>query len=127
LAVKGAGGATGAFLYDDARRIREIESIVGVKCYPGSLNVQIDESFDWDHNYLLAPILDVADRKLGLDSPWAPRFVRFYPCDIEGVPAFVFRFEGESYPDNFVEVISGWRLRNLVSGPITIEVKCGNN
>ncbi len=112
----GAGGATKAFLYRDGRRMKEIEAILGYEPYPGSLNLVCEADFPWNENYYRAQILDVKDRKLGLESEWAPRWGRFYPVEIgqsffQKTVAHAFRFEGERYPEHFVELIGPTRLR----------------
>lgn len=108
----GAGGATKAFLYQDGRRIKEIAKVLDITPYPGSLNLFCYEDFDWNQLYYRAQILDVKDRAAGFDSEWAPRWMRFYPVRNAGLRAFALRFEGESYPENFVELISNVRLRD---------------
>lgn len=115
----GAGGASRAFEFRAGRRATEIEKILGVRPYPGSLNVRIARDFDWDHGYYRAQVLDLVDRSAGLDSEWAPRWARFYPLDsidAAGTPLFLFRFEGERYPKNFMELISPRRIRDLLGG-----------
>ncbi|MEP9389650.1 DUF120 domain-containing protein [Mesorhizobium sp. KR9-304] len=114
----GAGGATAAFLHADGRRCREIFDILGVLPFPGSLNVQLAEPFDWDRGFYRARVLDVAERGKGLGVEWLPRWARFYPVMVDRAPAFVFRFEGERYPSNFVELIAAERLRDRVDGPL---------
>jgi len=112
LPQDGSGGASKAFNYADGRRIREIEATLGIRPIPGSLNA-MTISFDWDRDYYRAQILDVADRASGLDSKWAPRWARFYPVTFDGIAAFAFRFEGETYLPNFVELIAARRLRDV--------------
>ena len=104
----GAGGASKAFLYADGRRMDEFQSILGVRPVPGSLNVHLTEPFDWESRYYRAQLLDVVDRSAGLDSAWQPRWARIYPLAGE---VFAFRFEGETYQDDFVELIAGRQLR----------------
>jgi CTP-dependent riboflavin kinase len=118
----GCGGATRAFEYAGGRRMDEIEHAIGVRPIPGSLNVRLKYPFHWDHGYYRAPILDVADRKAGLDSEWLPRWARFYPVWVGDMPAHVFRFEGEHYDEQFVELVAGARLRDVVQGD-TIEFR----
>lgn len=110
----GAGGASKAFAFADGRRIKEIKNIMGFEPYPGSLNMELTEPFDWNSEYYRAQVLDVVDRKAGLNSEWAPRWVRIYPCYLKGIRVYAFRFEGEKYPDNFVEVLAPVRLRNII-------------
>jgi len=64
--------------------------------------------FPWDENYFRAQVLDVADRAKGLDSPWVRRWARFYPVRVVGSDSYAvaFRFEGEDYAPNFVEIVS---------------------
>lgn len=107
---KGAGGASKAFLYANERRMDEIESILGVRPIPGSVNLYLNEDFEWGDRYFRGPVLDVAERGKGLDVPWSYRPARFYPVECNGKQAWVMRFEGEAYPLNFVEVISDQRL-----------------
>lgn len=107
----GAGGASKAFAYANGRRMDEIESVLGVRPIPGSMNVDLPEPFQWDARYYRARVLDVADRGAGLDSDWRPRWARFYPVNVDGGPAWAFRFEGEHYPATFVELIADRRLR----------------
>lgn len=117
---KGAGGATKAFEYAEGRRIAEIETALGWRPYPGSLNVSLDERFDWDTGFYRTQILDVADRSAGLESMWASRWARLYPMTVDGIPAAAFRFEGERYQGNFVEIVAPVRLRDHVGGRVTI-------
>jgi hypothetical protein len=114
----GAGGATAAFLHADGRRCREIFDILGVLPVPGSLNVQLAQPFDWESGFYRAQVLDVAERGQGLDVEWRPRWARLYPVTVNSEPAFVFRFEGERYPANFVELIAAERLRDVIPGPL---------
>jgi SAM-dependent methyltransferase len=107
-AKPGAGGATAAFEYAGGRRRDEIEAILGMRPIPGSLNVELADPFDWDARYVRAQVLDVVDRRLGLGSPWALRWARFYPMRDRSV---AFRFEGERYPLEFVELIADRTLR----------------
>lgn len=112
--VSGAGGARRAFGYAENRRVGEIESVLGFRPYPGSLNLQAVRDFDWDVAYLRARLLDVVDRRAGLESPWAPRWARLYPVQVDGLAAWAFRFEGESYPRSFLECIASGRLRDAL-------------
>ena len=114
--VSGAGGATKAFEHFGSRRIREIENALGVRPIPGSLNLMAGANFDWAHGGYRVQILDPEIR--GLPSAhWAPRWCRYYPVEIDGTPAYAMRFEGESYPENFVELIAAERLsERLKSG-----------
>jgi CTP-dependent riboflavin kinase len=118
--TSGAGGASKAFVYDDNRRIKEIEKAVGIKSFPGSLNVILDSDFDYGVDYYRARVSDVAERGKGLDTHWKPMWARFYPVMIDGLKAFVFRFEGESYPLNFIEIISDKRLRDYVGDRVNV-------
>lgn len=109
----GVGGATKAFEYAGGRRVDELERTLGICMLPGSLNVSLDYPFDWESRYFRAMILDVKDRKAGLDSEWVPRWARFYPVSAMSKDAFVFRFEGERYDEDFVELIAATRLVDL--------------
>jgi len=120
VVVNGAGGATKAFLYNDGRRGLEIQTTLGVYPFPGSLNVMCDELFWYGMWYYRAQISDVKDRRAGLDSEWGPRWARFYPVSVNGLDAWAFRFEGETYPDNFVELISQDRLRDKLQSEVTL-------
>lgn len=116
----GAGGASKAFAYDNERRAKEIDIALGFYPENGSLNLTSQEPFHWDRRYFRTQILDVKDRRKGLDSEWYPRWCRFYPVVIEGVRAYAMRFEnehyasGKPYPETLVELISGVRLRNAL-------------
>jgi hypothetical protein len=112
LAVKGAGGASEAFGRDGGRRIKEIEDALGVKPYPGSLNLT-GVGFDWERDYYRVQILDSTDRR-NPDAPWAPRWCRFYPASVGNVGGWAMRFESEDYPEDFVEIVSPHQLRALV-------------
>lgn len=117
VARRGAGGATAAFEHARGRRIGEIEQILGVRPVPGSLNVRLVGPFDWSYGYYRAQVLDVVERGKGLDVEWVPRWARFAPVVMEsGHDAYAFRFEGEKYDANFIELISEWRLRDMLSG-----------
>lgn len=113
-AVSGAGGASKAFVYNDNARIKELGKAIGYLPFPGSLNVVLDRDFDWDAQYYRSTIKDVVDRQQGIDSQWADRPVRLYPVMVNGQFAHALRFEGESYPDNFIELISAIRLRDVI-------------
>lgn len=112
----GAGGASTAFDYASGRRCREIERVLGFVPVPGSLNLVCDEPFDWSRGYVRAQVLDVADRTIGLHGEWIERWARFYPVTVNGIDAWAFRFEGERYPETFVELIAPVRLRDCISG-----------
>ena len=116
----GMGGASKAFSHANGRRIDEIEHILGVKCVPGSLNMTCDPPFQWDRNYFRGQVLDVAERGKGLKGKWMERWARFYPVDIFGHQAYAFKFEGDSYPPNFVELIAEQKLRDVVAEPAVI-------
>ncbi len=108
----GAGGASKAFSHDNNRRVNELEEVLGCAMIPGSLNLQADEPFNWDRKYFRTQISDVADRKKGLASEWAPRWCRLYPVLLEGdILAYAMRFEGERYRDTLVELVSPTNLR----------------
>lgn len=111
--VSGAGGAAPCWEYGNGRRIAEVERILGARMFPGSLNVRTDFAFDWSSGYYRAQILDVEERGKGLNVAWTPRWCRFYPVLWRDVTAWAFRFEGESYPSNFVELVSPIRLRDV--------------
>jgi SAM-dependent methyltransferase len=120
-AQAGAGGAAKAFEYSDGRRSGEIRDILGYQPKAGSLNVWCDRPFDWSKDYYRSQILDVADRRLGLNSKWAPKWARFYPITVNGIQAHVFRFEGEAYNERFVELIAPVKLRDhLTSVDVTL-------
>ena len=121
IPVNGAGWASKAVSYDDGRRIKEVKRAVGITPYPGALNVQISKPFDWSRNYFRSRVLDVATRGKGLDTQWLPRWARFYPIIIEGMRAFVFRFEGDTYPDTFIEILCEKRLRDHIGESVTIQ------
>lgn len=116
----GAGGASKAFAYANGRRIKEIEMVLGITPVPGSLNLEAAQPFDWNHRYFRAQILDVVNRRSGLDSEWAPRWCRFYPLFVEGdeyTRAWAMRFEnehyanGKPYPETLIELVSGYNFR----------------
>ena len=117
-AKSGSGGATPAFTWAGGRRIGEIQEILGVRPVPGSLNCK--SKFDWDTRYYRAQLLDLVDRKSGLEGAWAYRWARFYPVKADGLPCFALRFEGESYQDDFVELIADDRLRDHLGENFTI-------
>jgi SAM-dependent methyltransferase len=110
----GAGGASKAFNYAGCRRQHEIARTLGYLPYQGSLNLITDVPFDFGSHYYRAPLLDVVKRGIGLDSPWALRPCRYYPIEIEGVPAHALRCEGEHYPLTLVELVAPEKLRDLL-------------
>ncbi len=112
------GGASEAFRYAGERRINEIQRILGMRPIPGSLNLSVDE-FDWDWGYYRARLLDAVDRLTGpngFEGTWAARWCRFYPLTMNGVRAWAMRFEGDTYPPEFVELIADVRLMDHVQG-----------
>lgn len=113
--TSGAGGATKAFEAFGGRRMDEIESVLGVRPLPGSMNLTVDGVFDWASHYYRARILDVTDRR-NPSAGWALRWCRFYPVTMNETRAWAMRFEGESYPTNFVELISDARLNDKADG-----------
>jgi CTP-dependent riboflavin kinase len=116
----GAGGARKAFSYDDGRRIDEISVALGRRMCAGSLNVTLEKPFNFDRRYYRVQILDVKDRKKGVESEWAPRWCRFYPVLVSSpraqanAYAYAMRFEGERYPETLVELISPQHLRSVL-------------
>lgn len=115
VAVSGAGGATKAFEHNAGGRMMEIERALGFKPFPGTLNVQLAKPFDWDGPYFRSWLLELQNRAAGLEhGVWAPRGCRFYPVDVSGVSAFAMRWEGDHYPENFLELVAPVRLRDKV-------------
>jgi len=110
IGMKGAGGASKAFVHADNRRIKELEYILNITPIPGSFNVGLERDFNWDAKYYRASIMDVVDRRAGIDSQWALRPVRLYPVKCNDQTAYAMRFEGENYPLDMVELISDKRL-----------------
>jgi hypothetical protein len=125
IAQSGSGGASKAFAYSNNRRILEIQKILGKTMIPGSLNLTLDENFDWESNFVRARLLDLVDRKTGLSGQWAERWVRFYPLLLGDTQAWALRFEGERYPLNFVELVSDQRLRPLLTDDGRVSITSG--
>lgn len=115
--TSGGGGASKAFTHADNRRINEIESILGVRMLPGTLNLNLDLPFTWHRDYYRAQLLETVDRS-NLNADWKPRWARFYPITVNGIEAHAIRFEGETYRDNYLEVISVKRLRDAIEGEV---------
>lgn len=120
-ARSGAGGATKAFLHNKERRIDEFEDVIGYRPVAGSLNGLLERPFNWLYHYYPCHISDVVDRTKGIDSEWRPRKARLYPMLYNGAPCHVFRFRGENYAPNFVELISDKRLRDFEGDALTCE------
>lgn len=104
--MHGAGGASKAWQYAGDRRTREFFNATGDWVHQGSINLRVNKPFDYDFAYFRFPMMDVVDRRAGLDGGWDYRWARAYPVKANGRDAFVFRFEGESYPEDFVEIVS---------------------
>lgn len=121
----GAGGASKAFEHENQRRIDELEYVLGQRMYPGSLNLHLDQPFDWSVGYYRTQILDLKNRSTGLQGEWAHRWARIYPIQIGQQDAWIFRFEGEKYADNFVEILSPIRLRDRFVDRITLTRRAG--
>lgn len=117
----GAGGASKAFAWDNSRRVREIEHILGEEVRPGSLNIELEQPFGWDRRYYRTLVMDLVDRRTGLEGEWRLRPCRFYPVWVDGQRAWAMRFEGEAYPDNFIELISPKRLRDHADGRVKVD------
>lgn len=88
--------------------------MLGFEPYPGSLNIMLDTRFDWSKPDVLVDTLDVVNRRLGMDSEWAPRPMRFYRVTVDGHEAVAYRHVGEKYARNFLEVIAPYRLRDVL-------------
>jgi len=116
LITHGAGGATPAFTYADDRRRRELATLTGELPFPGSLNVRLTRAFDWTLPHITGAVLDVVNRRSGLNSPWVHRTARLYPVTVNGHNAWVFRFDGDTYPESFVELIAPIKLRDVLDG-----------
>ena len=115
----GAGGATKAFLYAESRRCEEISRALGVFPVPGSLNLKlINGPFDFQRGYFRVKILEVVDRAEGFESPWSPRWCRFYPVEVDGMAerVFVMRFENDEYQSDFIELVSSKKIRDMIAG-----------
>jgi SAM-dependent methyltransferase len=126
----GAGGASKAFSHAAGRRIAEVRDAVGVEVVPGSLNLRGKWPFWWHSHYYRARVSDVTDRRAGLAGQWFPRWCRLYPLSARGLQVYAMRFEGEQYPDTFVELLSGVHLRSMLSlndrDPLTVVAPDGN-
>jgi CTP-dependent riboflavin kinase len=119
----GAGGASKAFVHADERRIGELEHILGFRPYPGTLNVSLDRAFDWRAPHLSGEVLELVDRRAGLDSEWAPRLVRLYPVRLDGnCRAWALRWDADRYRETFLELVAPTRLRDCVGATVTVEV-----
>ncbi len=116
----GAGGASKAFEYSGQRRVGEFKEVLSKEFFCGSLNIELDREFHYDSDYFRCQILDVVNRGQGLDVEWKPRWARIYPLVINGHQGYAFRFEGESYPLNFVEVLASVRLRDYITSTVNI-------
>lgn len=113
----GAGGASKAFMHNEGHRMKEIAKILGFVPFPGSLNIRLESAFDFGRGFYRVMMPDVKDRSKGLDSTWEQRQCRFYPVQVNGIPVFAMRFEGEEYyKADFLEVISDIRLRDIIKG-----------
>lgn len=122
---EGAGGASKAFTHNDNKRIRQIHDAIGITPIPGSLNAITHKPFFWNFHYYVADIDDVVDRAYGLNSEWRPKAAYIYPVDVWGqaessdshhstrAQGYVFRFKGEKYPVDFVEIIANSKLRDI--------------
>lgn len=127
IAQQGSGGASKAWEHAEGRRCDEFEHAIGCRPLPGSLNVTMMQDFHWNEGYFRVQMLDVESRENGLLGNWFHRWARIYPCSCNDQPAYAFRFEGEHYPLNFVELISPIRLRDHVNGDrVTIRTYHGN-
>lgn len=117
----GAGGATRAFKYANDRRIKEIEKIINIKCFPGSLNLVITKGdFDWKRGpRIIGDVSDVVQRP-NLDGEWYNRKAYFYPISVNSYPCYAFKFKNEIYHKTFVEVIAAKKLRDV------LELKTGD-
>lgn len=121
----GAGGASKAFVHADERRIGELERILGFRPYPGTLNLVLDRPFDWNAPHLSGEVLELVNRKAGLDSAWAPRLVRLYPVILDGdIEAWALRWDSDWYGADFIELVAPTRLRDLV-GTMPRVTLCG--
>lgn len=123
----GAGGASKAFMHADGRRIEEIRRALGFAPFPGSLNLELEEPFEWNRGYYRTQILDVVNRRdlRGLNQEWRHRWCRLYPVRINGANAYALRFEGEKYRDTLVELIAAVRLRDRITTELVELVKEG--
>lgn len=107
---KGYGMAAVLMKCEHGRRMTEIESLLGMRPYPGTLNL-LACGFDWDSGYYRGEIMALNDRRKGPDGGWHPRWMRFYPLTVNNHPAYAARFENEYHRLDFVELIAETQLR----------------
>lgn len=107
--VHGAGGASKAFLFDNARRQKELSAIVGYLPHPGTLNVRLTADFDFTAPHLTG-IVDAKKNE-----------VRMYPVLIDGkIEGHVIRFKGAKYSPRYVGLVAAVRLRDHVGHTVTV-------
>lgn len=114
VAVAGSGGATDAW---DGLRIDEVQSALGRRMFPGTLNAMLAENFDFEAPSYPLPVTDLIDDEQVIGGEYGVRVARAYPVSVGSKPAHVFRlrrqrFDGEAYPHHFVELIAPVRLRD---------------
>lgn len=117
--TSGGGGASKAFAFADNRRIKEIAAILGMTPFPGTLNIRLNHPFGFLRDCYRAPLLETLDRT-NLNAEWQPRWARFYPIVVNEIDVHAIRFEGESYPTNYLEVIAPERLRDKITGTVDV-------
>lgn len=115
----GAAGASKAFVHERCRRMLELQQLIGIMPFPGTLNLALDRDFDFEAPHIHAEILDRAKRGnkfKPFDDPWEPRPCRLWPMTLDGKPCWAIRFDDNTYKFNFAEIIAAHRLRDGI-GP----------
>src|SRR5690606_4557002 len=109
------------FVHERCRRMLELKELLGFMPFPGTLNLSLDQDFDFDAPHIKADILDRTQKGRDFDHPWAPRPCKLWPMLIDGIPCWAIRFDDKKYRLNFAEIIADRRLRDVIGA--TVELK----
>lgn len=121
--LEGKAGASRAFVHERCRRMLELQQILGVMMFPGTLNTQLDRDFNYDARHLKVSLLDkVSPGKDNWDHPWQPRPCRIWPMLLDGhIKCWAIRFDDKKYKHDFTELMSDTRLRDHIGKTFTLE------
>ncbi len=122
LIRKGHGGASKCFMWENERRINEIQAGLGIRPVAGSLNIQLDKEFDWSPSLAINFLVMDVIKRPSLLGEWDHFVCSFYPCKLKNsngdeARAWAMRFKKDIdvYRKDFVELVSDVHIRTQLN------------